>query len=239
MAGFRGISIVTFAVSDVPGDDVEVIGSGIGGIGPTPEIDFSLPRVVTDILDSLPARTIVDRDTIGKIWRAEIIASNQVARDSAAKFAAANGYEVVANEQNLHADVSEAARRVADCVLSGDAGVYVFGGEPTVVLPEYPGQGGRNQHLALLLARSFRGREGIVAVVGGTDGSDGPTDAAGGIIDGGTWENCRDPETALIQADAGSALKSAGALWVTSPTGTNVMDLVIAVKSGNPAKEGV
>ena len=237
LAGFNGLRAVTYAVSDVPGDDVEVIGSGIGGIGPVPDINFPLPALVTDILGRLDNRGTGVRKDIKEIWRAGIVASNRVARDSAAKFANDKGYEIAVNEQNLHADVSEAARRVAECVLSGDVGVYVFGGEPTVVLPENPGQGGRNQHLALLLARWFRGREDIIAVVGGTDGSDGPTDAAGGIIDGGTWDSCSDPESALVGADAGSALESAGSLFVTGPTGTNVMDLVIVVKSGNPVRE--
>ncbi|MFC3119216.1 MOFRL family protein [Jhaorihella thermophila] len=56
-----------------------------------------------------------------------------------------------------------------------------------MVLPERPGRGGRNQALALALAREIAGTEDLVVVVGGTDGTDGPTDAAGGVVDGGSW----------------------------------------------------
>ena len=94
-----------------------------------------------------------------------------------------------------------------------------------------------NRLMLLALLAPLAASADMLAVVGGTDGSDGPTDAAGGIIDGGTWERCSDPESALVGADAGSALESAGSLFVTGPTGTNVMDLVIVVKSGNPVRE--
>ena len=104
----------------------------------------------------------------------------------------------------------------------------VFGGEPTVVLPERPGRGGRNQALALALAREIAGQPGLTVIVGGTDGTDGPTDAAGAIVNGETWSE--DALAYLDNADSGSFLKKAGALLVTGPTGTNVMDLLIALR---------
>ncbi|MEX0287190.1 MAG: MOFRL family protein, partial [Paracoccaceae bacterium] len=97
-----------------------------------------------------------------------------------------------------------------------------------VVLPESPGRGGRNQALALALAREISGCEGLTVVVGGTDGTDGPTDAAGAVIDGATWGDGAD--LALQRADSGSYLDRAGALLVTGPTGTNVMDLLVAIR---------
>jgi hydroxypyruvate reductase len=105
----------------------------------------------------------------------------------------------------------------------------IFGGEPTVLLPETPGKGGRNQALALELAREIAGVEGLTVVVGGTDGTDGPTDAAGGIVDGDTWGP--GAEQALSEADSGTYLGRHNALLETGPTGTNVMDLLVAVKA--------
>jgi glycerate 2-kinase len=107
--------------------------------------------------------------------------------------------------------------------------VMVLGGEPTVVLPENPGRGGRNQALALALAQQIAGVDGLHVVVGGTDGSDGPTDAAGAIVDGTTWGP--GANEALARADSGTWLDRRGALLVTGPTGTNVMDLLVAVRA--------
>ena len=104
----------------------------------------------------------------------------------------------------------------------------ILGGEPTVTLPPDPGRGGRNQALGLALARGIAGRDDIVLVVGGTDGSDGPTDDAGAIVDGATWTP--QAEAALARADSGTFLGTRGALLHTGPTGTNVMDLLIALR---------
>ena len=95
------------------------------------------------------------------------------------------------------------------------------------MLPDKPGRGGRNQSLALALAEHIAGRDDISILVAGTDGTDGPTTAAGGLVDGGTWHE--DARAALERADAGSFLEAHDALFVTGPTNTNVMDLVIAI----------
>jgi len=98
-----------------------------------------------------------------------------------------------------------------------------------VVLPDNPGRGGRNQSLALALAEHIVGRQDISLLVAGTDGTDGPTAAAGGLVDGDTWGAAVKARTALEQANAGPYLERQGALFVTGPTHTNVMDLVIAI----------
>ncbi|HSA57062.1 MAG TPA: DUF4147 domain-containing protein, partial [Gemmatimonadaceae bacterium] len=113
----------------------------------------------------------------------------------------------------------------------------VFSGETTVVLPPGSmGRGGRCQELALATARALHrlgpaGR-GITVLAAGTDGRDGPTDAAGAIVDASTWSAIAatglDPEAALATHDAYPALDRVGALLRTGPTGTNVNDLVIA-----------
>jgi hydroxypyruvate reductase len=118
---------------------------------------------------------------------------------------------------------------------SGSPGVSVWGGETTLVLPDNPGRGGRNQHLALCLAEHLDGVAGISVLCAGTDGTDGPTSDAGGLINGDTVGRGRalglNIQTSIVHADAGNYLEKTQALFTTGPTGTNVMDLVIALRS--------
>ncbi len=112
--------------------------------------------------------------------------------------------------------------------------VYVWGGESTVTLPENPGRGGRNQHLALAAARVIAGHENLMLLVAGTDGTDGVTSDAGALVDGETCSRVAlaelDVQEALQRADSGTALQAAGDLISTGPTGTNVGDIVIGLK---------
>jgi hydroxypyruvate reductase len=111
----------------------------------------------------------------------------------------------------------------------------IWGGETTVTLGPAPaGLGGRCQELALAAARSLAGApSGLALLAAGTDGRDGPTDAAGAIVDGATWASIRaagrSPDADLAGHDAYHALDAAGALFRTGLTGTNVMDVVIGV----------
>jgi glycerate 2-kinase len=200
LAGFNGQSVQVLAISDVPGDDLAVIGSGIGDAPASHELTFD----------------------------AQIVASNAHARAASVTAAQELGLTVQANEEALHDDLENLAAMLGPRLRNMAAGVMIFGGEPTVVLPPNPGQGGRNQALALALAREIAGTTGITVIVGGTDGSDGPTDAAGGIVDGTTWDD--GAKDALGRADSGSYLDSKDALLRTGPTGTNVMDLMIAYR---------
>ncbi|MDR1648865.1 MAG: glycerate kinase, partial [Synergistaceae bacterium] len=108
--------------------------------------------------------------------------------------------------------------------------VFVAGGE-TVVKLRGKGKGGRCQEMALAASLGIRGLEGVVFAAAGSDGTDGPTDAAGGVVDGKTAERIRlrglDPGAMLNDNDAYNALAAAGDLLITGPTGTNVNDLVI------------
>src|ERR671916_8743 len=111
----------------------------------------------------------------------------------------------------------------------------VSGGEATVVV-RGDGTGGPNQEFALTLAVELDGVDGWAAIAADTDGNDGPTDAAGGMVDGGTAAKVReagvDPVAALEGNDARAALEAGGALLVTGPTGTNVNDLRVVLVSG-------
>ena len=201
LSHFRGGSVRVLAISDVPGDDLGVIGSGIGSAPEKPSFDFT----------------------------ARIVASNAHARAAAVAEAKTRGLPVLANEECLHDDLNNLASRLAPRLRDMAPGVMVLGGEPTVVLPETPGRGGRNQALALALAREIAGTRDITIVVGGTDGTDGPTDAAGAVVDGATWRP--GAAGALERADSGSYLSDKSALLVTGPTGTNVMDLLVALRA--------
>lgn len=200
LAHFKGKEVVVCVISDVRGDDLGTIGSGIG--------DVSRCRAP---------------------HRVKLVASNRSARTAVAKAAAAMGLTVRHNRETLYGDVFELAQQIGDRLIDADPGVYIWGGEPTIVLPENPGEGGRNQSLALALADRIAGHANICLLVAGTDGTDGPTTAAGGIVDGNTVHDSAAVRHALRAADAGSCLEQLGARLVTGPTGTNVMDLLIAI----------
>jgi len=109
----------------------------------------------------------------------------------------------------------------------------VWSGEPTVRLPAVPGRGGRNQSLALAVAQGIRGETRRAFVSLGSDGNDGMTEDAGALVDNhtvrdGEWLGL-DAQDALRRADAGTYLEAVGALVHTGPTGTNVMDLMLAI----------
>jgi hydroxypyruvate reductase len=103
------------------------------------------------------------------------------------------------------------------------------------------GVGGRCQELALAAAAELDDVPGVALLAAGTDGRDGPTDAAGALVDGTTWarisEAGRNPDHDLAIHDAYRALDAAGALIRTGPTGTNVMDVVMGLRQ-RPLRDG-
>ncbi|NPA76119.1 MAG: DUF4147 domain-containing protein [Euryarchaeota archaeon] len=125
-------------------------------------------------------------------------------------------------------------REVAERILSYSApGIYVFGGEPTVNVGAAQGKGGRNQELALRVAMGIEGTDTVFVSLG-TDGVDGPTDAAGAMVNGDTAKKLRDAgidlEEVLKMHDSYTALGRVGARIHTGYTGTNVADLMILRK---------
>lgn len=202
-------------ISDVQGDDPAVIGSGL--LFPAPSHhEFT--------------------------W--QIVASNQqmLAAIQASRLEPPNSAEqtlpIHIMPEFLSMEAVEAAKHCVDSLKTQPAGIYVWGGETTVNLPANPGRGGRNQHFALAAAIALENNQGISLLCAATDGTDGVTDDAGGLVDGqtlarGQLENL-DPVACLQRADAGRFLAASGDLITTGPTGTNVMDLVIALKSSCP-----
>ena len=221
----RAGRITQLLISDVPGDRIEDIASG----------PFVVPAPGGASAGGSGAGLPVAVDT-------RLVATNAIARRATLEAARARGLVAVDAGALLDGDVAEAPAKLrAALAAHADADVLVAGGEPTVVLPDSPGRGGRNQQLAALLAGSLAaGRvagDGAAAretwLACGTDGTDGPTDAAGGVVDADTVARAGacDLGEALARADTGPWLEAAGALVRTGPTGTNVMDLAIAVRA--------
>jgi hydroxypyruvate reductase len=176
----------------------------------------------------------------------ELIASNRLALEAAARRAAELGLAPQVAETPLAGEAWATGASVAAVLLqncgpreipqpAGFRRCFIWGGETTVTLGESPpGLGGRCQELALSAARALAGvRQGVALMAAGTDGRDGPTDAAGAIVDGTTWARAaaggRDPARDLAAHDAYRALDAAGALLKVGLTGTNVMDVVIGL----------
>jgi len=230
----QGRSAQVLLISDVPGDEPGVIGSGLlvaDGNSTDRLDDLPLPDWLRTLLPpaSSPASAMVDNIQL------KIVASLADAREAAADKARELGYSVILNRAHLGGDVAVVGRRLAYELGDAWSGLYIWGGEPTIRLPEQPGQGGRNQHLALVVASQIAGRQDVCFLAAGTDGGDGPGENAGAIVDGGSVSRGSrvlgvDPQVCLVQADSGRFLQASGDLIQTGPTGTNVMDLMIGLK---------
>jgi hydroxypyruvate reductase len=266
-----------FVVSDVIGDDLAAIGSG--PLVPDPATADDVRRLLeraglwTRVPPALRARLeAVQRGEMPETPKPgdaafarvtlELVASNRLALEAAAKRAAELGLAPVVSAAPLAGEASAVGASVAaslleDCAVpeipqpdgpapipagdgpagSGRGRCFIWGGETTVTLGDRPGLGGRCQELCLAAARVLAGAPaGLALLAAGTDGRDGPTDAAGAIVDGRTWraiaEAGRDPERDLVAHDAYYALNAAGALLRPGLTGTNVMDVVIGICRG-------
>ncbi len=225
-------------ISDVPGDDPAAIGSGL--LVPPPDAPSGAHDLPTDLpgclRHGLPGAN-ADSGSIAVAPVPEIVASLGMALAAAQREAGRLGYSVTRHPEFLSGDAAEAGQRLAGGLAGLSAGIHLWGGETTVKLPAQPGRGGRNQHLALAAALEMAGCTEQWLLAAGTDGSDGPTEDAGALVDGGTIERGEeenaDPLECLRQADAGRFLELSGDLLHTGPTGTNVMDLVIALRLEN------
>lgn len=231
-AYLKGRRCVQLLLSDVPGDEPAVIGSGmlVAEMGTTLPAAESLPAWLGVLLQSAEPAPSADAPFFRTI-ETHIIAGNEQARRAAAARAGELGVVVRDHRDHFQGDAVVLAERFCDELLGDAPGIHLWGGESSVRLPAEPGRGGRNQHLALAAARHLSGRDNVLLLAAGTDGSDGPTGDAGALVDGGTV--CRGEEEgfsvagALSRYDAGSFLEASGDLIETGPTGTNVMDLVI------------
>ena len=201
-------------ISDVPGDDPDVIGSGL--LGRDAGIADGIER--------------------------HVVATIETAVRAAQEGARAQGLNFEAVSTRFDGDVAAVTAELLARLRSGDVDGIVWGGESTVTVPPQHGRGGRNTHLALSFARDLRAGEPWMLLAAGTDGTDGPTSDAGAIVDAQTIERAElggcDVERAWREFDSGSALEAAGDLLHTGPTGTNVGDILIAIKQPSASLRG-
>jgi len=249
----RPARVVSLILSDVIGDPVDFIASGPTAPDTTTwaeALDIvtrydragEMPQRVLRILRDGAAGKIPDTPKPGDplFDRVEniIIGSNRIAAEAARRKALALGYETVVLTTELQGEAREAARRLyrqvlesQSCLASGRRRVCLIAGGETTVTVRGKGLGGRNTEMALAFALCIEGAPGITFLSAGTDGTDGPTDAAGAVVDGQTVPGARslglDPQSFLDDNDSYRFFEQAGGLFKTGPTGTNVMDLQI------------
>ena len=248
-----GRAVRTLILSDVIGDDPSVIGSGPSVPDPTTYSDAlavldrralrgRVPATVRALLEAGAGGAAEETLKPGEIDPARVdvavVGSNRVARAAAARRAAALGYEPIIDECEVAGDTTTAAQRWAGQIAALPADrrwCAIAGGETTVVV-RGQGHGGRNQEFALVAAQAIEGMP-IALLSAGTDGIDGPTDAAGAMADGWSMIRVRsvglDPTRALADNDSYRFFDRLGDLLRIGPTGTNVMDLKLAVQVGS------
>jgi len=239
--------IEVLILSDVPGDRLDVIGSGPCVPDASRYRDALAVVERRGLRDQMPPRVLAALSAGAAGARPEspkpgdpgfdrvrttILASNATALAAAAADAARRGLHPVILSGALHGEAREVGRRLAALALAARSQgprVLLAGGETTVTV-RGPGRGGRSQELALAAAEVLDGAPGVALLAAGTDGGDGPTDAAGACVDGGTLSRGRarglDADGALADNDSYAYLAAEGGLVRTGPTGTNVMDLV-------------
>jgi glycerate-2-kinase len=240
-----GRRVATYLISDVAGDPPDAIGSGPTAPDPTTHRSALDALARHGLLDSIPAaaRAHLEAGAQGRVpetpkpgdacfARVEhrVVATLDDALVAAGRAARERGLASVALGRALDGEAELVARALASRALEGAAALFVAGGEPTVRVRGH-GRGGRMQHAALAFALAIEGQAEVIALFAGTDGSDGPTPAAGAIVDGSTAARARalgfDPAAHLARADSFPLLEATGDLLVSGPTDTNVGDVAL------------
>jgi hydroxypyruvate reductase len=231
----QGHRVLNLLISDVPGDDLQAIGSGLLTRHDEPSPFSKGANSLPDWLRTLMAqvRPLAASSSFINI-KQQIIARPAIARLAACEAARNLGYAVFNYDALIVGEAEHAGRTLAQQLCAACPGIYIWSSETTVHLPENPGIGGRCQNLALAAACEWAGRDDVFLLAAGTDGNDGPGDVAGAIVSGGTLARGSregfDAQQCLEMADAGRFLAASGDLIYTGPTGTNVMDVLIGLK---------
>jgi hydroxypyruvate reductase/glycerate 2-kinase len=243
----RGCPLDSLIISDVIGDPLDVIASGPTAPDPTTFADALAVLDRFGLRGRTPAAVLahLERGAEGAVEetprslpagvRNHVLGNNARALTAAAVRAEALGYRVLnfgsflaGETRPLGVVLAGLVRSVrADGVPLPPPACLLSGGETTVTLGPEPGRGGRNQELVLaaLVELGTRGMKNVVVLSGGTDGEDGPTDAAGAVADEGTLGRAEGAEEHLVRHDAYPFFEAAGDLLKTGLTQTNVMDV--------------
>lgn len=247
-------SCVSLILSDVVGDPVDIIASGptapdaseysdAYAIVRKYKLDKTLPETVTKRLLLGSAGVIPETpDAFHPCFqttRNRLLGSNKIALEACAQVAVQNGFDTHILTDCLQEDYTRVAGLTAENIENFLANkktnqpvCLLFGGEPTVKV-NGNGLGGRNQHLALYLATKLENKPGITILCAGTDGSDGPTDAAGAVVDSTTLKTAQATGTDAIayleQNDSYRFFQRVGGHIITGSTQTNVMDVIVVL----------
>jgi glycerate 2-kinase len=249
-------AVEALLLSDVIGDDLDVIGSGptapdastfatAAGIFEKYAITSRVPASVRERIErgmrGEIAETPKPHDSLFQRVRNTVVGSNRLALDAAARAAKGLGYRTLVLSSEIEGETREIARMHAaigrEIARTGrpvrPPACIITGGETTVAI-RGDGLGGRNQEFVLAAAIEIAGTDGVVVFSAGTDGTDGPTDAAGAIADGNTRARKTDARQYLDRNDSYHYFEPLGDLVKTGPTNTNVMDvrlILVASKS--------
>lgn len=242
-------SVITFIMSDVIGNDIAVIGSGPTAADASTFADaigvlekYHLTKVAAHAvmahlqngIDGMIAETPKPGDGIFENVRNVIVADNTKALAAAKEKAVQLGYTAHIVTDNLSGLAEDAAREwVKNAVATGGKNICLLAGGETTVKVSGNGKGGRSQQFALAAALTLKDMNDVTLLAAGTDGSDGPTDAAGAVIDAQTIIEARaeglDAAAYLHNNDAYHFFEKTGGLIKTGPTNTNVMDIVVTL----------
>lgn len=251
--------VITLIISDVVGDPLDVIASGPTVTDRSTAEDAlrvleqrishpsAVPPLVIEYLKQKAAQSEKPSAITANVYN-HVIGNNATALEAARREAVRRGYAVHSFGSDVRGEAQQVGRELAvACVAVRDEHVPVSppacllsGGEPVVHFESglQGGKGGRNQELVLAAAEYFQKRsmDRIVLLSGGTDGEDGPTDAAGAVLDAEVLESADEnhllPTDFLLRHDSYYFFEACGGLLQTGPTHTNVMDLRVAVIGG-------
>jgi len=242
-------TVLTLALSDVIGDPLDVIASGPTAPDPSTYDGALAVLERRGVLDRTP-RSIVERlragaggeiaetpkagDRVFERVTNLVIGNNALVVDAAAAEAERLGYRPHVLTRSLQGEAREVARDLVARARGLPGPTALIAGGETTVTVQGRGRGGRCQEFALAAALALEAGESLVVLAAGTDGTDGPTNAAGGLIDAGTVARSRaaglDPARALADNDAHPLLTATGETVVTGPTNTNLLDLYLILR---------
>ncbi|MBE3087375.1 MAG: glycerate kinase [Bacteroidetes bacterium] len=247
-------TLVSLILSDVPGDHLDVIASGPTAPDPTTyqqamdvldkyDLTVSVPAGILKYLKEGAAgkrpETPKPGDHVFEKTYNHLIGTNRLALEAAKQKASEFNINAVIIDDQLQGDTSSVAEYIVETSLKFKVDknevkpvCLLFGGETTVKMTGR-GLGGRNQHLALLCAILLQNHPGITILSAGTDGTDGPTDAAGAVVDSDTVTGALskniDPAKYIRDFDSYHFFKKAGGQIITGPTMTNIMDIIVVI----------
>ncbi len=253
-------TVVSFILSDVINDELDTIGSGITVPDRTTfkdckniidkyELGNRLPESVSSHInngvsgeiDETPKMDDPVFDNVSNL----IIGNNSIMLNSIKSIAEREGFRTTIRQNDLNGEANNVGVQISkdakefkqNNVKENESYCFLYGGETSVTV-NGSGMGGRNQELALAAAIELQGIEDIVILSGGTDGNDGPTDAAGAVADGSTLDRSKEiglsAKKYLENNDSYNFFKQLDDLLITGPTNTNVMDIqVVLIRSEN------